>query len=129
MIETRIYITRDLSKKDVNNIDFIKHCEIEGGVYSLQGCKDAWNTDNFSIMRILDVDIPDEDEKKLGFDYIIPTNTKDSDNGCIEWCPECDCEVLLENKFCVQICPNCGKKILPCAQCEKMNCSNCPLTK
>lgn len=136
MVETRVYITTDLSKRNVNNDEFINHCEMEGGVYSLQGFQDAWNNDNLgnnipdiTIIRILDIDIPNEEERKIGMDFKMPSNVKDSNNGCVEYCPECECEVLLETKFDVQICPNCGMKILPCNQCVEHNCSNCPLNK
>lgn len=133
MVETRVYITNDLSMKNVNNNVFIDHCEMEGGIYSLEGFQNAWNNGdldfNNTIIRIIDIDIPSTDERILGFNYNIPSNTKDSDNGVVEWCPECDCEVLLQNVFKTQICPNCGKPILPCAQCKDNNCTNCPLIK
>ena len=56
------------------------------------------------------------------------TNKRDRDLSAVvyEWCPECEYEVELENKFAVQICPQCGKEILPCSLC--FDCVNpCPL--
>ena len=46
-----------------------------------------------------------------------------------EWCPHCEDEVELEEKFERQECPNCKEKILPCAQCVIYECSRCPLEK
>jgi DNA-directed RNA polymerase subunit RPC12/RpoP len=45
-----------------------------------------------------------------------------------EWCPHCENEVELEQRFESQSCPNCRIKILPCAQCLTQDCGNCPLT-
>ena len=136
MVETRVYITNNTSMRDVDNMEFIEHCEMEGGVYSLEGFQEAWNNNTLgsnnpcmTLIIIINIDLPDPDERKLGYNYKMCTNTMDSDNGCVEWCPQCDCEVLLSNDFKVQICPNCGKEILPCAQCESMNCKNCPLKR
>lgn len=50
-----------------------------------------------------------------------------------EYCPICETEVELLNKFIPQICPNCGNKILPCSiyiglEVEGAKvCSICPL--
>lgn len=46
-----------------------------------------------------------------------------------EWCPLCEEEVEIEEKFEVQICPNCGKPILPCGVLESCSnmCGKCPL--
>lgn len=44
-----------------------------------------------------------------------------------EWCPLCDQEVELKEEFTAQECPNCKDIILPCNQCVKMDCLNCPL--
>ena len=44
---------------------------------------------------------------------------------CAEMCPYCENEVELELVMEIQICPACGKYIVPCAQCEHMNCSTC----
>lgn len=136
MVETRVYITNNTSMRDVDNMEFIEHCEMEGGVYSLEGFQDAWNNNTLgsnnpcmTLIRIINIDLPDADERKLGYDYKMCSNTMDSDNGCVEWCPHCDCEVLLSNEFKLQICPNCGKEILPCAQCETIDCKNCPLDR
>lgn len=50
------------------------------------------------------------------------------ENSCtIEWCPDCEVEVVLLAEFKEQICPNCGERILPCSICEDMACSRCPL--
>lgn len=134
MVETRVYITNDLSMKNVNNDVFIDHCEMEGGIYSLEGFQNAWNNDQLgnyipdvTLMRIINIDLPDADERKLGYNYKMCSNTMDSDKGCVEWCPNCECEVLLTNEFKVQICPNCKKEIFPCNQCETIDCGNCPL--
>ncbi|MBO7235162.1 MAG: zinc-ribbon domain-containing protein [Alistipes sp.] len=34
-----------------------------------------------------------------------------------EYCPHCENEVELSNRFEVQICPKCGRPILPCSLC------------
>lgn len=46
---------------------------------------------------------------------------------CIEFCPECECEVLLETTFQKQICPVCGKVIYPCNLCDGYCYNPCPL--
>ena len=127
MVETRVYITNDLSMNNVDNETFIQHCEDEGGVYSLEGFQNAWNNNqlinyipNATLMRIINIYIDN--------DYTCCANVnKNNDYGCVEWCTHCECEVFLSNDFNVQICPNCGKKILPCNQCETFDCGNCPL--
>lgn len=48
-------------------------------------------------------------------------------NTVTEWCSACEGEVELSREFKEQICPECQNKILPCAQCELQNCSDCPL--
>lgn len=44
-----------------------------------------------------------------------------------EWCPHCQYEVELKEKFERQKCPKCEVAILPCAQCITRECSQCPL--
>jgi len=46
-----------------------------------------------------------------------------------EWCPKCDVEVKLADKFEIQSCPNCGQEILPCSICDmdKNDCTECKL--
>jgi hypothetical protein len=44
-----------------------------------------------------------------------------------EWCPLCQAEVELPRIFKPHTCTNCQEKIIPCAQCEDQNCSECPL--
>lgn len=46
-----------------------------------------------------------------------------------EWCPNCEEEVELPINFVVHDCPNCLESILPCNQCDEVNCANCPLRK
>lgn len=46
----------------------------------------------------------------------------------IEWCPHCETEVKLENKFEKQQCPECEEEILPCSMCEDpRKCEQCPI--
>lgn len=44
-----------------------------------------------------------------------------------EYCPCCDSEVRLENKFIKHSCPYCGSALLPCSICDEYNCNNCVL--
>lgn len=50
-----------------------------------------------------------------------------------EWCPCCENEVQLEDKFEIQTCPSCGEPISPCSICThedyilRKDCSECPL--
>lgn len=46
---------------------------------------------------------------------------------CVEYCPECENEVLLETTFQKQICPVCGKVIYPCNLCGGYCLNPCPL--
>ena len=46
---------------------------------------------------------------------------------CVEYCPECENEVLLETTFQKQICPVCGKVIYPCNLCGGYCQNPCPL--
>lgn len=49
-----------------------------------------------------------------------------TDNEVYEWCPHCECEVIIKADFSIrQICPTCGKPIIACSMCEKRNCSKC----
>jgi hypothetical protein len=57
--------------------------------------------------------------------YTMRTYTMDTK--CVEYCPNCDCEVLLDTKFEIQTCPVCGKKIAPCNLCSGFCTNNCPL--
>ena len=47
-------------------------------------------------------------------------------NECVELCPYCDNEVVLETKFQWQTCPICNKEIKPCCLCSDCN-TQCPL--
>lgn len=49
------------------------------------------------------------------------------DKKIIEYCPHCECEVLLDTKFEIQVCPVCGKKIAPCNLCNGFCFRDCPL--
>lgn len=49
------------------------------------------------------------------------------DTKIIEYCPHCECEVLIDTKFEIQTCPVCGKKIVPCNLCNGICCQNCSL--
>lgn len=44
-----------------------------------------------------------------------------------EWCPNCGWEVELPEVFKPHECPKCKNRILPCNQCDEMDCTNCPL--
>lgn len=44
-----------------------------------------------------------------------------------EFCPHCQVEVKLDNKFELQTCPSCKAPIMPCSICEAMTCDKCPL--
>lgn len=57
--------------------------------------------------------------------YTMRTYTMDTK--CIEYCPHCECEVLLDTKFEMQVCPVCGKKIAPCNLCNGFCFKDCPL--
>ena len=57
--------------------------------------------------------------------YTMRTYTMDTK--IIEYCPHCECEVLLDTKFEIQTCPVCGKKIAPCNLCNGICCDDCPL--
>lgn len=57
--------------------------------------------------------------------YTMRTYTMDTK--CIEYCPHCECEVLLDTKFEMQVCPVCGKKIAPCNLCSGFCFTDCPL--
>ena len=57
--------------------------------------------------------------------YTMRTYTMDTK--IIEYCPHCECEVLLDTKFEMQICPVCGKKIAPCNLCNGFCFKDCPL--
>lgn len=53
-----------------------------------------------------------------------------TDKEVYEWCPNCECEVILKADCTImQVCPTCGKPIIACSMCETMNCNNCPLNK
>lgn len=49
------------------------------------------------------------------------------DTKCVEMCPHCENEVLLDTKFEMQTCPICGEKIAPCNLCGSFCSNNCPL--
>lgn len=51
----------------------------------------------------------------------------DAPTKCVEWCPNCDNEVLLDFNFKAQICPICGNRIAPCNMCNGECSKNCPL--
>ena len=57
--------------------------------------------------------------------YTMRTYTMDTK--IVEYCPHCECEVLLDTKFEIQTCPVCGKKIAPCNLCNGICCHDCPL--
>lgn len=57
--------------------------------------------------------------------YTMRTYTMDTK--IIEYCPHCECEVLIDTKFEIQTCPVCGKKIAPCNLCNGICCHDCPL--
>lgn len=57
--------------------------------------------------------------------YTMRTYTMDTK--IIEYCPHCECEVLLDTKFEMQVCPVCGKKIAPCNLCNGFCFKDCPL--
>lgn len=57
--------------------------------------------------------------------YTMRTYTMDTK--CIEYCPHCECEVLIDTKFEMQVCPVCGKKIAPCNLCSGFCFKDCPL--
>jgi hypothetical protein len=44
-----------------------------------------------------------------------------------EYCPHCEQEVKLKDKFVLQVCPKCKCPIMPCSICEDMPCDKCPL--
>ena len=49
------------------------------------------------------------------------------DTKCVEMCPHCEYEVLLDTKFEMQTCPICGEKIAPCNLCSGFCSNKCPL--
>lgn len=57
--------------------------------------------------------------------YTMKTYTMDTK--IIEYCPHCECEVLIDTKFEIQTCPVCGKKIVPCNLCNGICCQDCSL--
>lgn len=57
--------------------------------------------------------------------YTMRTYTMDTK--LVEYCPHCECEVLLDTKFEIQTCPVCGKKIAPCNLCNGICRNDCPL--
>ena len=63
------------------------------------------------------VDIYEDDIEEYSFVGNIPKDAS-------EYCPHCDAEVEIANKFIPQVCPNCGEIILPCNMC--FDCKDCP---
>ena len=49
------------------------------------------------------------------------------DTKCVEMCPHCEYEILLDTKFEMQTCPICGEQIAPCNLCSGFCGNKCPL--
>jgi hypothetical protein len=110
--EKRIFFLPDkYNPCDLSDEDFAGRAFMHGKVWNMEELAIAFNNGNLGDFH------PD-----MGTIRIL-----DYSKTCVEMCPNCEYEVVLESKFKMQLCPICGKPIAPCSLCDASACGDCPL--
>lgn len=101
--------------------------EVIRDIISMDGIK------NVRYAKSVDISIFDVVEYKrykMNEQFMWENELPMEDNETYEWCPNCECEVIIKGDCSIrQICPTCGKPIIACAVCKTMDCNNCLLNK
>jgi hypothetical protein len=101
--------------------------EVIRNIISMGGIK------NVRYAKSVDISIFDVVEYKrykMNEQFMWENELPMEDNETYEWCPNCECEVIIKGDCTIQQnCPTCGKPIIACAVCKTMDCNNCLLNK
>ncbi len=101
--------------------------DVAHNIYSMDGIK------NVRYAKSVDISIFDVVEYKrykMNEQFMWENELPMEDNETYEWCPNCECEVIIKGDCTIQQnCPTCGKPIIACAVCKTMDCNNCLLNK
>jgi hypothetical protein len=101
--------------------------EVIRDIISMDGIK------NVRYAKSVDISIFDVVEYKrykMNEQFMWENELPMEDNETYEWCPNCECEVIIKGDCTIQQnCPTCGKPIIACAVCKTMDCNNCLLNK
>lgn len=101
--------------------------EVIRNIISMDGIK------NVRYAKSVDISIFDVVEYKrykMNEQFMWENELPMEDNETYEWCPNCECEVIIKGDCTIQQnCPTCGKPIIACAVCKTMDCNNCLLNK
>lgn len=101
--------------------------EVIRNIISMDGIKNVRYANSVDISIF---DVVEYKRYKMDNQFMWKKELPIEDNECDEWCPNCECEVIIKADCTImQICPTCGKPIIACSMCETMDCNNCPLNK
>jgi hypothetical protein len=108
----RFFFLPDKCNPDnLSNEEFASKAFMFGKVMSMEDYADAFNKYQLGDIH------PDMGEIRV----------MEFSDTCVEMCPHCTHEVILETKFEIQKCPICGKRIAPCNLCDGNCIENCPI--
>ena len=101
--------------------------EVIHNIISMDGIKNVRyaNSVNISIF-----DVVEYKRYKMNDNFMWEKELPMNDNETYEWCPYCECEVIIKGDCTIkQTCSTCGKPIIACSACTTMDCNNCSLNK
>ena len=97
--------------------------EVIHNIISMDGIKNVRLANSVDIAIF---DVVEYKRYKMNEQFMWEKKLPMEDNETYEWCPNCECEVIIKADCSIrQICPTCGKPIIACSMCEKRNCSKC----
>lgn len=101
--------------------------EVIRDIISMDGIKNVRYANSVDISIF---DVVEYKRYKMNEQFMWENELPMEDNETYEWCPNCECEVIIKGDCSIrQICPTCGKPIIACAVCKTMDCNNCLLNK
>lgn len=99
--------------------------EVIRNIISMDGIKNVRYANSVDISIF---DVVEYKRYKMNEQFMWENELPIEDNETYEWCPNCECEVIIKADCSIrQICPTCGKPIIACSMCETMNCNKCAL--
>lgn len=101
--------------------------EVIRNIISMDGIKNVRYANSVDISIF---DVVEYKRYKMNEQFMWENELPMEDNEVYEWCPNCECEVIIKGDCTIQQnCPTCGKPIIACAVCKTMDCNNCLLNK
>lgn len=99
--------------------------EVFSNIISIEGVKNVRYTNSIDISIF---DVVEYKRYKMNDNFMWQEELPMNDNETYEWCPYCECEVIIKGDCTIkQTCPTCGKPIIACSVCDTKNCTNCAL--